>query len=1095
MSINVTAMNRLFLFFAWALSAALSYSCQEAEPAESVRPQVTIHAVVPGDTKVALTPSGDGLHLAWESDDCLRVISGSQSEVFTIEEGFTDHEADFTGTAVGGSSFSILYPGTFASVEEAEASDFSYQVQTGNGDTGHLRYAALLSGVDTYSSFAFTEAWAEEHGGTIKLAGAIKLSLAMPEGVTSVSRVDLDLAGREFALSLEDVDVSRSSQMLTAYLMTPWEDISLEAGAAVKVTVTASDDASYAASFELSEAKTLKAGHVSIFNVNTPLEKQLFAGGDGTEDNPYLIANVGHLANMDAIYNGAADNAQFKYWFRMIDDVDASSISNWEPLNYRGSLWLKQIDFDGDGHTISNLKCSGYKYASFAGVLFGDVHDVTFSGASIVNGGNWCGVVAGFLGSAADYSRPASCENVTVTGSSVTGANNAGGFAGHVVTKGTVTNCSVINTTVSGPGYVGGFAAQADISGVDKYEVPVIFTDCTVDGVTVTNTRTSAGSYFTGGFVGYSYQAVSFIGCEVKGTSVKANSAAIQNVGGFVGGTDYAGANFRECSVDSGTTVEAAGNHAGGFVGYANVPDAYKDCWSAASVTNTGEYTGAFAGYASGASTFTGCHASGNVSGYLHAGGFTGYAENASFTDCYYEDGTITASGTTKYTHTGGFCGYATTCVSFNGCFVDNATITTTGQRIGGFVGQLGASYTSSSNITLTQCHVENTSVTGGTNTGGFVGVQYDNVSRCFVSGGSVTAKGAHCGGFLGFSQFGSVSHCYTTASVAGGSYAQVGGFVGILYDSSVSNCYFAGTISGGGTDMGAFVGQCALQGNPGTVTSCIGWHATMPFYGSNPAEASIIDCYEGNSGTVTAQAVSQGWPTSIWDLTGGDLPLLLDVPSRIAAIFVGDSITWQWARNATTFAQSKLKIPSNSAYMTQSGSDVTVKFHPGFFSGHGYIDKGISGQNTTQMLSRFDKDVVSLNPQVVVIMGGTNDLAQGVSKPDIVANISSMAQMASSAGIKVVLCSVTPNNDEYSRLSNPKTKGAHIVALNEMIQTLCADNGYTYCDYWTSLVTDAATDLSLKTEYRLYDNLHPGPDGYDVMEAIIQPVLEGLLN
>jgi lysophospholipase L1-like esterase len=146
-------------------------------------------------------------------------------------------------------------------------------------------------------------------------------------------------------------------------------------------------------------------------------------------------------------------------------------------------------------------------------------------------------------------------------------------------------------------------------------------------------------------------------------------------------------------------------------------------------------------------------------------------------------------------------------------------------------------------------------------------------------------------------------------------------------------------------------------------------------------------------------------------------------------------------------------------------------------------------------MLARFQKDVIDLTPEAVVIMGGTNDLAQGVTKEDIVANIASMAQMATDAGIKVVLCSVTPCDDSYSRLSNPKTKGAHIVTLNGMIKSLADSNGYTYCDYWSSLVTDPVNDLSLKAEYRLYDNLHPGPDGYDVMEGIIQPILESLLN
>ena len=1089
-------MNRIV--FILALAVVLPFSCQREKELPQGGATVTIHASVPSDaTKVSLTPSGDGLHLAWEAGDCLRVISGSQSSRFDIKDGFTDHDAEFSGSAVSGSSFDILYPGTFTSVSEAESSDFGYQVQDGNGSTSHLKYAALLNGVDNYTDIAFTSAWASSHGGTIKKAGAVKLAVTLPAGVTSVSGVSLKLAGQELSLGLQNVDVSASAQVLTAYLMTPWNDIVLPEGADVEVKVTGADHTVYGTSFKLASGATLSAGTVSIFNVSKNVEEYPFAGGSGTQDDPWLIANVRQLGNMNAIYNDAADDAQFKYWFRLIEDIDASSITNWEPLNYKGSQWLKAIDFDGDGHTISHLTSSGFKYASFAGVLFGEVHDVTFSEASIVNGGNWCGVVAGFLGSAANYSRPASCTNVIVTGSSVSCSNaNAGGFAGHVVTKGAVSGCSVINTTISANSYVGGFAAQADISGEDKYEVPVIFTDCTVEGVTVTNTRTSEGSYFTGGFVGYSYQAVSFIDCLVKGTTVSATAAAVQNVGGFVGGTDYAGANFRGCSVDSGCSVNANGNHAGGFVGFANVPDAYKDCWSAATVTSASEYVGAFAGYASGASTFTGCHASGNVSGTMHVGGFTGMAENAVFTDCYYENGTVKASGTAKTTHSAGFCGYATTGVSFSGCYVKDATVTTAGQRIGGFIGQLGSSYKSPNNTMLSQCHVQNTAVTGGTNTGGFVGVQYDPITRSYVSGGSVTAKGAHCGGFSGFSQQGSLSNCYTTASVAGGSQAQVGGFIGILYDSHVSNCYSVGAVSGGGSDLGAFVGQCALQGTPGTISSCIGWHDSLPFFGSNPAGATITDGYAGTSGTVSSQASSQGWSTSIWDLSVSQ-PLLLDVPRRISAIFVGDSITWQWARNSGTYDQTKypLKIPFNSAYMTQNGNNVTVKFHPGFFSGNGYLDKGISGQNTTQMLSRFDKDVVALNPVIVVIMAGTNDLAQGVSEAGIRDNIATMAQMASAAGIKVVLCSVTPNNDSYNKLSNPKTKGAHIVALNDLIKTLVTANGYTYCDYWTSMVTDPVNDLSMKEAYRLYDNLHPGPDGYDVMEGIIKPIIDSLLN
>ena len=90
----------------------------------------------------------------------------------------------------------------------------------------------------------------------------------------------------------------------------------------------------------------------------------------------------------------------------------------------------KGISLDGRGHTISGLKSSGVAYASFAGVLYGSLSNVTFSGASI-NATSKCGVIAGFLGTTQnDYSRVATCDNVTVTGSTVTSTAAAGGFAG-----------------------------------------------------------------------------------------------------------------------------------------------------------------------------------------------------------------------------------------------------------------------------------------------------------------------------------------------------------------------------------------------------------------------------------------------------------------------------------------------------------------------------------------------------------------------------------------------------------------------------------------------------------------------------------------
>lgn len=215
-------------------------------------------------------------------------------------------------------------------------------------------------------------------------------------------------------------------------------------------------------------------------------------------------------------------------------------------------------------------------------------------------------------------------------------------------------------------------------------------------------------------------------------------------------------------------------------------------------------------------------------------------------------------------------------------------------------------------------------------------------------------------------------------------------------------------------------------------------------------------------------------------------------------AIFIGDSITWQWGLKTRTVGTKEdvaKYFPINPApsWMNFSGDNVVVTWHSTFFSSNDYLDKGVSGQNSTEMLARYKADVMDLDPHCVVIMAGTNDLAQGYTKDVILANISSMAESAAETGMKVVLCSVTPCNDTYTRLVNPNTKGAHIIALNEMIQAYAASKGFVYCDYWSALVGEDG--LALKDSYWLYDRLHPNPAAYTVMEGIIKPIIEELLK
>ena len=917
-----------FCFLTFSLAALCLISCtREAEEQSVSRPE-TIRARVLS-TKVDLTPDGDGLHLAWEDGDCLRVISGSQSERFDIKDGFSDHEAEFTGNAVTGSSFDILYPGTYASAQEAQAAYTTSLTQNGNDNTAHLDYTAMLSGVDNYTDIAFTADWAAAHGGTFSRPGAVKMLVTLPQGVSKLSNVSATFAETTISLALKNVDVSSSSQVLTAWFMLPWGDVTMPAGMPVDVVVSTADGVDYGTTISLKSDATLKAGEVSIFRITKGLEERLFAGGSGTSADPWLIATPRHMENMMNLYK-ASSETDFTWYFKLIDDVDISSI-DWVSLN-RTSPYKRGIEFDGGGHTISGLTSgSANNYPSFAGVLCGSVKNVTFTDASIDAGNNKCGVVAGYIGTTGVVGN---CSGVTVKNSTVKGTNNIGGFAGQV-------------------------ACAASI------------TDCHVENVTITQ-------------------------------------------------------------------------------GY----------------TSTGRGTGGFAGHVSVDPTFSGCSFSGSVTGLAQTGGFAGYAEKATFNDCIVQDASVTDTHNGKSTRSGGFVGYVGLGINLSGCRVVNTTISApTGQRIGGFVGQLGSQSTGKNADLVTFCSVENCTVTGGALSGGFVGVQYNDIEKCFVSGGTVNLGGTNCGGFSGFAQNGNLMNCYTQAAVNAGANSPVGGMIGIAYAATVYSCYASGAISCTGANVGAFVGQAAVEGSsrPALVANCISTNAGLPEIASNTVSATVSNCYVGNSGTVSSQASALGWNTDIWDLSSSLPTLKPSSTNGVLVAFMGDSITWQWVRTG---------------------------FHPEYFAAHpGYVDKGISGENTTQMRERYPYDMIALHPKVVVIMGGTNDIAQGVSKEDIMANLKAMAEMSAADGAKVVLCSVTPCNRTYSAVGGPKTLA--ILPLNEAIKAYVQEKGFTYCDYYPVL---ADADDGLRIEYQ-NDDLHPNRDGYIAMEGVLQPILDELLK
>jgi len=178
--------------------------------------------------------------------------------------------------------------------------------------------------------------------------------------------------------------------------------------------------------------------------------------------------------------------------------------------------------------------------------------------------------------------------------------------------------------------------------------------------------------------------------------------------------------------------------------------------------------------------------------------------------------------------------------------------------------------------------------------------------------------------------------------------------------------------------------------------------------------------------------------------------------------------------------------------FMGNSITQGWIDTHPDFFKNNPYLDRGISGQTTPQMLIRFRQDVIELKPTVVVILAGTNDIA-GNTGPStlemIMNNLASMAELANANDIKVVLCSVLPAFDyPWKHGMEPNIK---IPKLNEMIKAYSTEKGFVYLDYFSAMSDEKNGMIA---EYT-YDGVHCTSKGYDVMESMVVPAIQQALK
>lgn len=178
--------------------------------------------------------------------------------------------------------------------------------------------------------------------------------------------------------------------------------------------------------------------------------------------------------------------------------------------------------------------------------------------------------------------------------------------------------------------------------------------------------------------------------------------------------------------------------------------------------------------------------------------------------------------------------------------------------------------------------------------------------------------------------------------------------------------------------------------------------------------------------------------------------------------------------------------------FMGDSITEFWSVINPEFFTGKLYINRGISGQTSPQMLIRFRADVINLKPAIVVILAGANDIAgnTGPSTLEMITdNIFSMAELAKANQINVILCSVLPAVDfPWAKGLQPTEK---IVTLNKMIKQYADANGILYLDYYSAMVNE---HQGLKSNYA-DDGVHPNKAGYELMNLLAEKAIQKMLS
>lgn len=581
----------------WILAAALAViACQELPPVNEPEVVPEEHEEEPGLPPIdqtggptlinaEITP---GLSQAWKAGDCLRI----NGELFSIvEEGMTAYKAGFTGPSLSGSSFTVLYPGSFADEAAWKARSYTGQVQTGNGSTAHLSWNAKLSGLSSYGALFFADMEGQEfiQNGIVKISfvlperfdGLESIDLVLPEAVIPVTNDPDGEKTTTLSIGLQDLGLSFENRMVIAYMMVSPEDIILAPGSTYTLGLNGPNLQEQIEKTVDEAGIVIGGGRITALSLDADdLQEPLFWAGDGTESSPYEIKTLKHLQNMNDLI--ASHAGASKLYFKLIADIDMDGVDWLYKNNSINNNY--PINFDGDGHTISNFSMTQWS-ASLFGAIKGEVYNLKFKDAVIAT--NTASASRGGLLAyrAGNTDTAAYIHDIVVDGLSVTGTTAAvGGLVGGI-TNATIENCTITGLALSSKGTAGGIVGEI-------LDAESVVRGCSVSG-SMTFTGTASIETYMGGIVG----KVAKVGTVSRSHSSVAISGAVSTkiLGGIVGGATAA-VTIEECAFDG--SIANLASQGGGILGRANASATIRNCYAGGSLTADSGYSGGVLGYA-----------------------------------------------------------------------------------------------------------------------------------------------------------------------------------------------------------------------------------------------------------------------------------------------------------------------------------------------------------------------------------------------------------------------------------------------------------------------------------------------------------------